>query len=345
MKISKELKTGIAAVIAIALLIAGINFLKGNSFFGGDDTYYVYLSESGGVAPATSVYVNGVIVGKVLEVKLTNKKEPNQKVMMRISIQDRDFKIPVGSSIHPGSIDLLSKGLIIEPSEEIASYHKPGDYIQGGAGSSLISDVKEYADPLVQKVQDVATSVDKFIVSFQSFWDTTAASELKTTFKDVQFALQKFGSIANDLQGLVASEKAKLSNILSNVESITGNLHKSNDKIEGILGNLKTFSDDLVTADFKGVISEAKTTLTKFNSVLESATQGEGTLGKLIKDDQLYNELNITNKRLQSLVEDIEVHPERYIHFSVFGAKTKGVPLTPSEERQLKQLLDSTKTK
>lgn len=345
MKVSKELKTGVAAVVAIGLLIAGINFLKGNSFFGGDDSYYVYLADSGGVAPATSIYVNGVIVGKVLDVKLTGKKEENKKVLMRISIQDRDFKIPVGSDIHAGSIDLLSKGLIIEPSSNVASYHKPGDYIQGSLASDLISTVKDYADPLVTKIQDVATSVDKFIVSFQSFWDTTAASELKTTFDDVQVALKKFGNIATDLEGLVASEKVKLSKIFSNVESITSNLQKSNDKIEGILGNVKTFSDDLVTSDFKGVIAEAKSALTKFNSVLESANNGEGTLGKLLKDEQLYNELNKTNHRLQHLVEDIEAHPERYIHFSVFGAKTKGVPLTPSEERKLKALLDSTNTK
>lgn len=89
-------------------------------------------------------------------------------------------------------------------------------------------------------------------------------------------------------------------------------------------------------------MSEAKTTLTKFNALMETATKGEGTLGKLLGDDQLYNELNKTNQSLQNLVEDLELHPERYIHFSVFGAKTKGVPLTPSEEKKLKQILDST---
>ncbi len=345
MKISKELKTGVIAVIAIALVIAGVNFLKGNSFFGGDDVYYVYLSESGGIAPATSVYVNGVVVGKVLEVGLTGKKEENRKVLMKFNIQDRGFKIPVGSNIHAGSADLLSKGLIIVPNEEATTFHKPNDYIQGNLTNSIITEVKQYADPLIQKVQSAVNSLDKFIVSFSAFWDTTANSELKETFDEVQTAIKKFGSVANQLEGLMVTEKAKLSKIFNNVESITSNLQKSNEKIEGILGNAKTLTDELVTADFKGTINEAKLTLNKFNTVLDAATKGEGTLGKLLGDEQLYNELNTTNQRLQNLVEDIEAHPERYIHFSVFGAKTKGLPLSPSEERKLKVLLDSTQVK
>lgn len=345
MKISKELKTGIISILAIGLLIAGVNFLKGNSFFGGDDTYYVYLSESGGVAPATSVYVNGVIVGKVMDIKLTGEKDADKKVLIQFNIQDRNFKIPVGSDIHAGSIDLMTKGLIITPSEEISKYHVPNDYIQGNVSSSLISEVKQYADPLMQQVQTVANSLNKFIVSFSAFWDTTANQELRETFNDVQAALKKFGSVADQLEGLVATERVRLSKIFSNVESITSNIEKSNDKIEGVLGNFKTISDDLVTADFKGTIEEAKTTLNKFNKMLDAATNGEGTLGKLLGDDQLYNELNATNQRLQSLVGDIEKHPERYIHFSVFGAKSKGASFSPNEERQLRQLIDSTKTK
>jgi phospholipid/cholesterol/gamma-HCH transport system substrate-binding protein len=345
LKISKELKTGIIAVVAIGLLISGINFLKGNSFFGGDDAYYVYLSESGGIAPATSVYVNGVVVGKVLDIKLSGEKDPKKKVLLKFNIQDRDFKIPVGSLIHSGSIDLLSKGLIIEPSDNLTAFYKINDKIQGSENGSLISDVKEYADPLIQKIQSAIGSLDKFIVSINAFWDESASSELKETFDELQVALKKFGNVANDVEGLVASEKGKLSRIFSNVESITANLQKSNEKIEGILGDAKNITDGIASADLKGTIEEAKAALNKFNAVLDSAKDGKGTLGKLIADDQLYNELNRTNQNLQNLLQDFEKHPERYIHFSIFGTKTKGVSLTPKEEKKLREMLDSTKTK
>ncbi len=115
----------------------------------------------------------------------------------------------------------------------------------------------------------------------------------------------------------------------------------SNEKISGILGNAKKITDELVTVDYKSVIMDAQNTIKKLNMTLEEVNNGQGTLGKLLKDEQLYNELVKTNKELQELVDDIELHPERYIHISVFGAKTKGVPLTGREEKKLRQVLDS----
>ncbi len=344
MKISKEIKTGVIAIAAIGLLVAGVNFLKGNSFFGGDDNYYVYFANTGGVTPATSVYVNGVVVGKVLNVNLTGKKDPKKQVIMEFNIQDDDFKIAKGSIIEAGGVDLLTKGLVITPTLDISKgYYKPGDKIQGVVNEDLMAQVKTAVDPIVNKVQAALGSLDKFINQVSAFWDTTATSELKGTMKELQVAIRKLGNVAEEVEGLVASEKVKLGKIFSNVEGITSNLQKSNDQISSILGNAKKVTDDLVTADFSGTVAQAKSTLEKFNKTLDAINSGEGTLGKLMSDEQLYNELNTTNQRLQKLVEDIEVHPERYIHFSVFGAKTKGVPLTPSEERQLKQMLDSTK--
>ncbi len=95
----------------------------------------------------------------------------------------------------------------------------------------------------------------------------------------------------------------------------------------------------MVTSDFKEVINNAKIALAHFNATLNAANNGEGTLGKLLKDETLYKELINTNKELQNLVNDLQVHPERYIHFSVIGGKTKGVPLTNQEEQKLKDFL------
>ena len=337
MKISKEIKTGVIAIVAIGLLVAGVNFLKGNSFFGGDEVYYAYFPNSGGVAVAGSVMVNGVPVGKITNIELTNSKDSLKKVLITFNIQEPNFKIPKGSTIEAGSIDLFSKGLLLDISEDITKgFYKPGDHIQGRVTVDITTQVKAYADPLVQKVQTALGSVDKMVNSLSAFWDTTATSEIKGSMKELKIAIQKLGNVAGEVESLVGEEKVKFGRIMSNVEGITANLKKSNDQVTAIIGNTKKVTDDLVT------LWPHQLQLKNLNSVLDQAQKGEGTLGKLIGDEKLYNELVNTNKELQNLVNDLQLHPERYIHFSVLGAKTKGVPLTTSEEKKLRQLLDST---
>jgi phospholipid/cholesterol/gamma-HCH transport system substrate-binding protein len=342
LKLTKEIKAGLIAVISIGLLVAGVNFLKGHSFFGGDDQYTAYFPNSGGLGAATSVYLNGVIVGKVLSVDYNQGGDSLSKVKVVFTINEDELRIPKGSIIEIGSFDLFNKGVLISFTDDLShGYYSEKDKIMGTVAADMMSQVKAYADPITQKLQVLMGNVDKTISSLKGFWDTTATSEIRGSLKELKFAIHKFGDIAVDVEGLVASEKIKLDKIMSNVESITGNLKASNDKVTKILGNFEKLSDDLVTADFKKTISNANATLEKLNATIESINSGNGTIGKLLKDEQLYNELVKTNKSLQGLVEDLELHPERYIHFSVLGAKTKGVPLTSREEKKLRKILDS----
>lgn len=342
MKLSKELKAGIITLLAIGLLVAGINFLKGNSFFGGDDQYEAYFPNSGNLAPATSVYVNGVAVGKVLTVEYQPNGDSLSKVKVTFNIQDDNVRIPKGSLVEIASIDFLNKGIKLTLNSDLSKgYYKPGDKIRGSVESDMISQVKDYADPTIQKLTSLISTVDRTVTSISAFWDTTATSKIEASMDEVQLALKRFGNVAVEVEGLVASEKVRLAKIMSNVESISGNLKASNEKISGIIGNVKKISDDLVTVNYKSVVEDAQKTIQKLNATLEAANNGEGTLGKLLHDEKLYNELVNTNKELQELVDDITLHPERYIHFSVLGAKTKGVPLTGKEEKKLRTLLDS----
>ena len=342
MKISKEVITGLITVAAIALLVAGVNFLKGNSFFGGDEVYSAYFSNSGQLAPSSPVTLNGVTIGRVLSVENVPGGDPERLVKISFNIQDENIKIPIGSSVEIGSLDLFSKGLMLMFNADISKgYHKTGDELPGSVASDMMAQVKSYADPISQKLQAMMSSVDKVVTSVSAFWDTTATSELEGSLKEVKIAIKRFGNAASEIEGLVTDERQKLSRILSNVETITINLKRSNDNVKAIGGNVKQITDDLVTADFKGVIANAKNTLASVNAVLEQAKTGEGTLGKLLGDETLYNELVKSNQEIQNLVDDIQLHPERYIHFSVLGAKTKGVPLTTKEEKKLRNLLDS----
>lgn len=342
MKISKEIKTGAIAILAIGLLVTGVNFLKGKNFFGGDTIYYAYFPNSGGLSPASSVVLNGVPIGKVLEIVNVHTTNPTKLVRMKFTIQDASIKIPVGSTLEVGSLDLLTKGLIMTyPSHLDKGYHKPGDYLMGMVATDMFDQVKMYADPITSKLQGMMGKVDDLVTSFSSFWDTTATSELQGSMEELKISIKRFGNVAEQVESLISEERVKFSHIVSNVESISSNIKISNDKITAIIGNTKKITDDFVTSDFKNVIGDAQQTIKKLNNVLDEATKGSGTLGKLIKDDSLFNELVKTNKDVQSLVIDLEAHPERYIHFSLIGRKSKGLHLTAGEEQELHLILDS----
>ena len=125
MKISKELITGAIAILAIGLFVLGINFLKGNSFFGGDDLYYAYFANSGQLSPASSVTLNGVNVGKVLAVEYVPKNTPEKKVKVSFNITEDNIRIPLGSHVEIGSLDLFSKGMLIHLNSNLSKgYHK-----------------------------------------------------------------------------------------------------------------------------------------------------------------------------------------------------------------------------
>ena len=342
MKVTKEIKTAVIALLAIALLVLGVNFLKGSSFFGGDEVYYAYFPNSGGLAPASSVVLNGVGVGKIISIKNVMTGPENRRVLIKFSIQNNDLKIPIGSTIEIGALDLFNKGLLLNLNPDISQgYILKGGSMQGTVAVDMFSQVKAYADPVTARLQGMMEKVDRLVVSFSSFWDTTATSELQGSLQELKTSLHRFGNLAEQAESLILEEKVTLGRILTNVESITTNLKRSNEEVNAIIGNTKKITDDMVTADFKSVVGDAQKAIQKFSEMIEGANNGEGSLGKLVKDETLYNELVKTNKDVQNLVVDLEQNPQRYVHISLIGRKNKQLPLSNEEQKKLRHILDS----
>ncbi len=342
MKLSKEIKAGFIAVSAIVLLVVGINFLKGYSLLGGDDTFYAYFPNSGQVMVSGNVTLNGVIIGKILDIQNVPTNPEKRRVKIKFSISESGIDLPKGTIIELGSLDLLTKGLIVNYPDHLKSgYYRPGDEIPGKMSADMFSQVKQYADPISQKLQSLILHIDGMVNSLSGVFDENGSNDITASIKELRITIKKIGDLSTEIQGFVGQEKAQFSKIMDHVESITSNLKKSSDEVSAIIGNTKKISDDLVTADFKGTILEAQTTLKKFNFMLEDVNKGSGTLGKLIHDEKLYNELVETNNELQELVDDLQAHPERYVHLSVIGGKSKGLQLTGKQEGKLKKWLDT----
>ena len=262
MRFTKEIKAGLIAILAIVILVLGVNFLKGNSFFGGDVVYYSYFPNSGQLMVSSNVTLNGVVVGKVTAVDYRPQNKFDKRVRVTFNIQNDDVYFPKGTIVEIGSLDLFSKGLIIQvPVSMTGKNYKVGDAIPGRLSVDMVSQVKAYADPISQRLQAMMSSIDKMVGSLSTFWDDKATSEIEGSLREVKITIHKLGNLANELGSFIDTEKAQFSRILSNVESITLNLKKSNEQISNILGNAKQFTDDLVSSNFKSVILDAQTTL------------------------------------------------------------------------------------
>jgi len=338
LKVSKEFKTGLVVVLAIVILIVGVNFLKGSKLFGSSDYYYATFEKSGYIDQSTAVTLNGVPVGLVNEI--TNDPSDLRKVLIKFTINKENFKIPRGSVARIVGTSILSKGLALELNYDVdKGYYKVGDTLVGLVDPELTDAVSAEIAPVKEKLETLMSTVENMVVSVNAFWDTSAAQSIDGSLNEVQVAISRFSNLARNLDEMIITEKDRVGRVLGNVESITANVKQSNEKITKILSNISNFSDTLVALDLKTVLADASQTLKTLNLALKDASEGKGTLGKLLKSDSLHNELINTTKSLQDLVDDIELHPEKYIHFSIFGKSEKGVKLTKSEEEKLRQII------
>lgn len=340
MKVSKEFKTGLVIIIAIIIVILGVNFLKGSKIYGSSGHYFAVFEKSGFIDLSTPVTLNGVPIGIINEIK--NHPNDLRKVLIKFTINKENFKIPKGTVAKIEGTSILTKGFLLDLNYDAdKGFFKVGDTLPGTVAPELTDAVSAELAPVKEKLEKLMSSVDNMVVSVNAFWDTSAAQSLDVSLNEVQVAIARFSNLAKNVDEMVITEKDRIGRVLGNIESITANVEKSNDKVTHILDNFSSLSDTLIALDLQTVLSQATETLKSLNLALKDAAQGKGTLGKLLHSDSLHNELIKTTKSLQDLVSDIELHPEKYIHFSVFGKSSKGLKLNKSDEKKLREMLEN----
>ncbi|MGE0568144.1 MAG: MlaD family protein [Bacteroidia bacterium] len=324
MKISKELKIGIVVIFAVAAFIWGVNFLKGTNLFSQKYILYTIYPKIDGLIPANPLLVNGYKIGQVNKIELI-KRNGEYVVLVKFLLTE-DVKIPKGTVAKAISSDLLgSKAveLVYSDSNEFVS---SGDTIISETEESLKASVDKRIAPLQAKAENLISSIDSVMVVVNSVLNTKTRENLDKSFESVRKAILALEQTAYKLDDMVGSEKAKISSILSNMNSITQNLESNGKRIDNIIGNLNSISDSLAKAELKSAVNNADKSLKELNKLLSGINSGQGTLGKLAKNDSLYNNLNKSSTDLDKLLKDLRYNPERYIHFSVFGRKDKNKP-------------------
>ena len=303
MKFKKEIKIGVIVTLIIFLFLWGYNFLKGRNLFSSYNYYYSVFPQVDGLQKSSVVVINGYVVGLVNDISFANEKL--NKLIVEIGVK-KSFRIPDNSVVEVCS-DLLgakSIKLLLGDSKQIVV---DGDTLLGQMAPDMLGTISE-------KLIPVATNADRLIVSIDSVMQIIQNTLNPAAQEDIR-------NIISHLEQMVATERTKISRILTNFESVSGNLKKSNEDISQMIANLNAFSGTLAASDVKNTVDKANQSLSQLNVLLEGINQGEGTAGKLVKSDSLHIVLQRSLEDLDKLFIDLRENPKDYVHFSLFGKK------------------------
>ncbi|KAA9340824.1 MlaD family protein [Adhaeribacter soli] len=302
MKISKEVKVALLGVAAAVALYLGFTFLKGSDIFSKTRTFYAVYDSVDGLTISNPVLLNGVKVGIVQDVQLIPERKNQIVVTM-----DVDKKIDIGDS----TVANLSSSSILGGKAITLVMGANAKRYEGG--DTLISFVEtSITDMLTAKAMPLVGRVDSTLLKINEFFDKDAKKSLQATMLNAQASTEA-------MKNILIMNQRNLNEITTNLSELTHNLKSTQRKFDKLAGNLATISDTLKASELNETIRNMNATVAEAQMAVKKFNQNTGTLGKLMNDDSLYNNLNSTARNMDALMVDLKANPKRYVHFSVFG--------------------------
>jgi len=321
-KISNETKVGALVVVSIALLMLGLNFLKGKKLFSNATTFYGVYQNIQGLQNSNPILINGMQVGTVYNISPA-KDMKTITVEMNIT---KDINIPTNSVafIKSNPLGTSSVEIILG---NATTYLKNKDTMPTVAHAGLFSEVLTKVDPLLLDVRKAITTIDTLTGNVNSVIDPAAKNNIADMLHNLNKISEALLTTTASLNILMNHQNGALAQTLKNANSITGNLAANNDKISNITSNLEKTSAKIAQLDIQSTFKTLDTAIHNFKDALNQLNNPNGTFGKLMNDPTLYQNLASTGNKLNLLLDDIRLHPKRYINISVFGKKQKNDPL------------------
>ena len=323
MKISNETKVGAIAVVAVALLILGFNFLKGKKLWSDDTMITGKYANVQGLQNSNPIIINGLQVGTVYKIT-TDKNMREISVDMNIT---KDINIPKNSIAIIKSNPIGTTSIEIKLGDAAVFLHNK-DTIYTETSSGVFDDVLKKVDPVLYEVRKAVGSMDTLLGNFNSILDPNAKNNISSVLANLNKVTATMVQSTASLNTLLDAQSGALAKSLNNVNSITGNLAANNGKITSVMSNLDKTTTQLANLNFQKTLDTLDRTINQLKNMVSKFDNNSGTLGKLINDPTLYQNLASTGNKLNLLLDDIRVNPKRYISISVFGKKQNNSPLT-----------------
>ena len=306
---NKEFKIGLFAIICIMALVYGINYLKGVNILSDNRNFYAVYENIGGLQVGSSVLVNGYKVGIVSDIDMLT--EQNQNLLITISL-NKEFDMATNTICKIVNLDLMgSKGiaLVLGDNEELIVI---GDTLISGIEGSLQEEVNAQILPLKNKAEELISSIDSVMTIVTAVLNKNTRDNLRNSLSSLDKTFELMSKTMIKIDSMVDLNDERISKVVYNLESITSNFESSNGEIKNILTNFSSISDSLSNSDFVTVLQNISDITSKINN-------GEGSIGLLLKDDEIYVNFEKSTRELALLLEDIKKYPSRYVNFSIIG--------------------------
>jgi phospholipid/cholesterol/gamma-HCH transport system substrate-binding protein len=306
-EVKKEFKVGILVITALVILYFGIGFLKGSDIFNPARSYYVAYENVDGLTASNPIMLDGFQVGLVKRIKIfQGRKKP---VVVELEI-NKDIVVGDSAKALLSNNGLLGgKMIILDPGSRMKALE--GDTLIASVAPGFTSMLEDKAQPMVDKVTALVNSVDGLIHSFEP------------TVGKMNESLEAITKLSNTSNAVMADSKQDIAHITQNLDKLSKSLLDAEKQLELIMTKVGKLGDSLNKADLAGTIHSLHRTTDQLNKTMVALNQGQGTMGKLLKSDSLYRNLNASSASLNALLIDFKANPKRYVHFSVFGSKDK----------------------
>ena len=322
MKLRREFKIGVFAVVVICVAWWGIKWLGGQNILLQSNIYYVYYDDVSGLQESSRVKLRGVEVGNVRDISLEK-----DRVKVEIAVEsDYASMIPANSVAEIGAAGLMGGVEIVIIQGDAKELVKKGATLEGRIKPDMIGSLADKGTELIDGLNETVDGVNQLIgANSQNITDLVANLE----------------SMSRSIDGILAASAPDINKAVDDLSTFTATLSANTERVESMLANLDTFTGDLAEAD---IINQLNTTVTSLNQVLAAIENGEGSVGKLLTDEELYNSLTMAGDNLGLLLEDLKANPMRYVHFSLFGqseekaAKKAAKEAAKEEKRAAKSL-------
>ena len=304
MKVSKEIKAAIFVIASAFILVFGYNYLKGTPIFSNEKILYSVYDEVEGLSLGANVTVNGMSIGKVIGISFGDnykgiKVSFTVPENLNISIKSKAILYEVGV--------IGGKAISIEPVFSNSSVVKDGDRLDSSIKPGLTELINQQIAPIQNKIEGILTGVDSLFLGINNVVNYETQDNLKKSLENFSLSIKNINDLTNSIKEIISQNKTSINSSFNNINKTSENLIQ--------------ITDSILLSQIKPMINNFEVVGKKLNITLKKIEDNQGTLGKLINDEALYNNLMTSSKELESLIIDLKLNPKKYVHFSIFGRK------------------------